>query len=126
MFIVSFFFPRYSLQRRRYILFFAPRLAAFKGPPFPDPPTPPRPRGGFFALVIIRSPPFGPGTLPSTTNKLSSLSTPRMRRLRTVTRSTPMCPDIRMPLNTREGNADDPIDPVVWNIEPCDLGPPAK
>ena len=37
-----------------------------------------------------------------------------------------MCPDMRMPLNTRDGNAEEPIEPVIWNIEPCDFGPPRK
>ena len=37
-----------------------------------------------------------------------------------------MCPDMRMPLNTRDGNADEPIEPVIWNIEPCEAAPPAK
>src|SRR5215469_15595810 len=37
-----------------------------------------------------------------------------------------MWPDIRMPLNTRDGNAEDPIEPVIWNIDPCDFGPPPK
>src|SRR5579871_2039856 len=31
-----------------------------------------------------------------------------------------------MPLNTRDGNADEPIEPVIWNIDPCDFGPPPK
>src|SRR5579864_7045905 len=58
--------------------------------------------------------------------RFSSLSTPSTRRLRMVTRSVPMCPDMRMPLNTRDGNAEEPIEPVIWNMEPCDLGPPPK
>src|SRR6185437_2854090 len=103
--------------------FFAALLAAFNGSTVAAPPNPRRSLGGFLALVITRYPPFGPGTLPSTTSRLSSLSTPSTRKLRCVTRSTPMCPDMRMPLNTREGNADEPIEPVIWNIEPCDLGP---
>src|SRR6185369_11121211 len=93
--------------------FFAARLAAFNGSTVADPANPRRSRGGFFALVITRYPPFGPGTLPSTTNRFSSLSTPNTLRLRTVTRASPMCPDMRMPLNTREGNADEPIEPVI-------------
>src|SRR5207248_3732365 len=91
-----------------------------------SPANPRRSLGGFFALVMTRYPPFGPGTLPSTTSRLSSFSTPSTRRLRTVTRALPMWPDIRIPLNTREGNADEPIDPVIWNIDPCDFGPPPK
>src|SRR6185437_8167793 len=106
--------------------FFAALFAAFNGSTVAEPANPRRSRGGFFAFVITRYPPFGPGTLPSTTSRLSSLSTPRMRRLRVVTRALPMCPDIRMPLKTRDGNADEPIEPVIWNIEPCDFGPPPK
>ena len=33
-------------------------------------------------------------------------------------------PGIRCPGNTREGNDDAPIEPWIWNICPCDLGPP--
>ena len=33
---------------------------------------------------------------------------------------------MRMPLNTREGKADEPIEPVIWNIEPCEAAPPAN
>ena len=33
---------------------------------------------------------------------------------------------MRMPLNTRDGNADEPIEPVIWNIEPCEAAPPAN
>src|SRR5215470_1899964 len=93
--------------------FFAALLAAFNGSIVAAPANPRRSLGGFFAFVITRYPPVGPGTLPSTTSRLSSLSTPSTRRFRIVTRALPMCPDIRMPLNTREGNADDPIEPVI-------------
>ena len=37
-----------------------------------------------------------------------------------------MCPDMRMPLNTRDGNAEEPIEPVIWNIDPCEAAPPAN
>src|SRR5437660_784360 len=106
--------------------FFAALFAAFNGSTVAAPANPRRSRGGFLAFIITRYPPFGPGTLPSTTSRLSSLSTPSTRKLRTVTRAFPMWPDIRIPLNTRDGNADDPIEPVIWNIEPCDFGPPPK
>src|SRR5207245_9768205 len=106
--------------------FFDPPLADFNGSTLPIPANPLRSLGGFLALVMIRYPPFGPGTLPSITSRFSSLSMPSTRELRTVTRSAPMCPDMRIPLNTREGNADEPIEPGIWNIEPCDLGPPPK
>ncbi len=29
---------------------------------------------------------------------------------------------MRIPGNTRDGNAEEPIDPVIVNIEPCDFG----
>src|SRR5438128_1451240 len=93
--------------------FFAALFAAFNGSTVISPANPRRSLGGFFALVMIKYPPFGPGTLPSTTSRLSSFSTPSTRRLRTVTRALPMCPDMRIPLNTLDGNADDPIDPVI-------------
>src|SRR6266542_6590687 len=93
--------------------FFAALFAAFNGSTVAAPANPRRSLGGFFDFVITRYPPFGPGTLPSTTSRLSSLSTPSTRRLRTVTRALPMCPDIRIPLNTRDGNDDEPIDPVI-------------
>src|SRR5216684_1780851 len=93
--------------------FFEARLAAFNGSTVAEPANPRRSRGGFFALLIMMYPPFDPGTLPSTTSRFSSLSTPSIRRLRIVIRTSPMWPDIRIPLNTRDGNADEPIDPVI-------------
>src|SRR5205807_8959577 len=105
-------FPSHQLPSANYP-FLAARFAAFNGSTVAAPANPRRSRGGFFALLMIRYPPLGPGTLPSTTSRFSSLSTPRMRRLRMVTRSVPMCPDMRMPLNTRDGNAEEPIEPVI-------------
>src|SRR5271155_2157382 len=96
-----------------YYAFFAALFAAFNGSTVADPANPRRSLGGFFAFMITRYPPCGPGTLPSTTKRFSSLSTPKTRRLRCVTRAWPICPDMRIPLNTREGNADEPIDPVI-------------
>src|SRR6202040_1058056 len=90
--------------------FFEARFAAFSGSTVAEPANPRRSRGGFFALLIMMYPPFDPGTLPSTTSRFSSLSTPSIRRLRIVIRTSPMWPDIRMPLNTRDGNADEPIE----------------
>src|SRR5207244_12642557 len=84
-----------------FYAFLAARLAASNGSTVAAPANPRRSLGGCLALVITTYPPFAPGTLPSTTSKLSSLSTPRMRRLRTVTRSVPMCPDIRDRKSTR-------------------------
>src|SRR5262249_18036337 len=88
-------------------------FAAFSGSIVVAPANPRRSRGGCLARLITTYPPFGPGTAPSTTSKLSSLSIPSTRRLRTVTRSVPMWPDMRMPLNTRDGKAEEPIDPVI-------------
>src|SRR5258708_815687 len=93
--------------------FFEARFAAFNGSTVAEPANPRRSRGGLFALLITMYPPFDPGTLPSTTSRFSSLSTPSIRKLRIVIRTSPMWPDIRIPLNTREGNADEPIEPVI-------------
>src|SRR5579863_4521654 len=121
-------FSRYSVQGTSVLnyAFFAALFAAFKGSTVAAPANPRRSRGGFFAFVITMYPPCGPGTLPSTTSRFSSLSTPSTRRFRAVTCLLPMWPDMRMPLNTRDGNAEDPIEPVIWNIEPTDSGPPPK
>src|SRR5262245_48761783 len=56
-----------------------------------------------------------------------SLSIRTTFRFLTVTCSLPMCPAARMPLNTRDGNADEPIEPGArWNIEPWLFAPPPK
>ena len=48
-------------------------------------------------------------------------------RLWIVTRPPPIRPAARMPLMTRDGNDDAPIDPGArWNIDPCVAAPPAK
>src|ERR1700722_17830710 len=79
------------------------------------------------ALRTTTYPPFGPGTAPFTTSTLSSVSTSITSRLRTVTRSWPMCPPIRMPGSTREGKLDAPMEPGArWNMEPCEPSPPRK
>src|ERR1700720_1663426 len=70
--------------------FFEARFAAFNGSTVAEPANPRRSRGGFFALLIMMYPPFDPGTLPSTTSRFSSLSTPSIRRLRIVIRTSPM------------------------------------
>src|SRR4051794_36660894 len=101
-------------------------FAAFNGSSVVDPAKPRRSRGGFFAFRITTYAPLGPGTAPSTSSKLSSLSMPRIFRLRTVTWSTPMWPDIRIPGNTRDGNDDAPIEPCTWNMCPWAPGPPPK
>src|SRR5271157_644193 len=74
-----------SARPTRTYAFFAALFAAFNGSTVAAPANPRRSRGGFFALVITMYPPCGPGTLPSTTSRFSSLSTPSTRRLRIVT-----------------------------------------
>src|SRR5579871_436803 len=72
-----------------------------------------------FALRTITYPPFGPGTAPFTTSTLSSRSTSTISRFRTVTRSCPMWPAMRIPGSTREGKLEAPIEPGArWNIDP--------
>src|SRR5258708_35872758 len=80
--------------------FFAARFAAFNGSTVAEPANPRRSRGGFFALLIMMYPPFDPGTLPSTTSRFSSSSTPRIRRFPIAILTSPLWPDIRLPLNT--------------------------
>ena len=42
-------------------------------------------------------------------------------------RLPPIRPAARMPLTTRDGNDEAPIDPGArWNIDPCVAAPPAK
>src|ERR1035437_7256694 len=80
-----------------------------------------------FDLRTTTYPPLGPGTAPFTTSTLSSVSTSITSRLRTVTRSWPMCPPMRMPGSTRDGKLDAPMDPGArWNIEPWVSSPPLK
>ena len=44
-----------------------------------------------------------------------------------VTRVPPIRPDIFMPLNTRDGYADAPIEPGLRTLcEPCETGPRVK
>ena len=44
-----------------------------------------------------------------------------------MTRSPPIRPAARMPLTTRDGNDEAPIDPGArWNIEPCVAAPPRE
>src|SRR5215469_6708296 len=78
--VTSYFFP----------LAAAALFAAFNGSTVVAPANPRRSRGGCLAFWITMYPPFGPGTAPSTINRFSSRSMPMMRRLRTVTLSTPI------------------------------------
>src|SRR5260370_28099859 len=68
--------------------FFEARFAAFNGSTVAEPANPRRSRGGFFALLIMMYPPFDPGTLPSPPSRFSSLTTPTIRRVRTVLRTS--------------------------------------
>src|SRR5579859_1552158 len=68
---------------------------AFNGSTVPPPPKPRRSRGGALDLEIITYPSRGPGMAPSTINRFSSKSMPRMRRFRTVICLAPKCPGIR-------------------------------
>src|SRR3954452_21016117 len=83
-------------------------------------------RGSHYAsLLISTTPPFGPGTEPRTRSRFSRMST--TSRPRWVTRLFPIWPGPRMPLNTRAGSAEAPIEPGARTLcEPCDLGPEAK
>src|ERR1019366_8016523 len=87
-----------------YFFFATARFEAFNGSTVVEPANPRRSLGGRFDLVMYTVASLCPGTAPSTINRFSSLSIPRMRRFRTVTWSVPMWPAMRMPLNTRDGN----------------------
>ena len=55
------------------------------------------------AFLTRTYPPLAPGTAPLTMRRFWSLSVATTLSLRTVTRSWPMWPPMRMPLTTREG-----------------------
>src|SRR6201996_3252663 len=101
-----FFFPPDGLPPEAF-------FEAFNGSTVPPPPNPRRSRGGALDFEIITYPSRGPGIAPSTINRFSSRSIPRMRRLRTVTSFAPMWPGMRCPGNTRDGNEDAPIEPCT-------------
>lgn len=63
------------------------------------------------ALRTMTSPPVRPGTAPLISSTPFSASTLCTKRLRTVTRSLPIRPAIRVPLNTRAGVAHPPMEP---------------
>src|SRR6185503_6615330 len=83
-------------------------------------------RGRHYSSPLISTtPPFGPGTEPRTCSRWSRMSTTSSPRW--VTRLLPIWPGPRMPLNTRAGSAEAPIEPGARTLcEPCDLGPEAK
>ena len=82
----------------------------------------------FFAgsLAIISNPSLAPGTNPFTVIVCFSRLMPTRVKLRTVTRSLPMRPAMRLPLNTRPGVVVAPIDPGALSRSdcPCVRGPP--
>src|SRR3954464_14883337 len=63
---------------------------------------------------------FGPGTAPLTRSRFRSVSTECTVRPTCVTRLPPIRPAIFMPLMTRDGVADAPIEPGVRML--CDPG----
>src|SRR3954453_10831300 len=70
---------------------------------------------------------FGPGTAPLTRSRFCAGSTEWTVRPTCVTRLPPRRPAILIPLKTREGVADAPIEPGLRTLcEPCDVGPRLK
>src|ERR1051326_3007875 len=81
----------------------------------------------FVALRTITTLPFAPGTAPRIISRLFSASTRATVRPLFVIRASPMWPDERFPLITRDGYAEAPIEPGARTfIEPCDSGPRLK
>ena len=70
---------------------------------------------------------FGPGTEPFTSSRFCSGSTAWITRPTWVTRLPPIRPAILIPLNTREGVAEAPIEPGARTLcEPWLFGPRLK
>ena len=70
---------------------------------------------------------FGPGTEPFTSSRFRSTSTSCTVRPICVTRLPPIRPAILIPLNTRDGVAEAPIEPGLRTLcEPCERGPLEK
>src|ERR1700679_2853521 len=99
---------------------------ALRGSTVPDPAKPRRSRGGALALEISTYPSRDPGTAPSIIKRFSSMSMPRMRRLRTVICLSPMWPGMRWPGNTREGKLEAPIEPLHLEHMSVRLGTAAE
>src|SRR6185312_7537124 len=89
------------------------------------------------ALRTMTSPPFRPGMAPLISNTPCSASTLCTTRFCVVTRSLPIRPAIRVPLNTRPGVAQPPIEPgrrctacapwlAPWPLKPWRFMVPAK
>src|SRR5215210_553466 len=74
------------------------------------------------SLLISTTEPLAPGTEPRTSSRLSRMSTTSSPRW--VARRLPIWPGPRMPLNTRAGSAEAPIEPGARTLcEPCETGP---
>ena len=70
---------------------------------------------------------FGPGTEPFTSSRFRSASTSCTVSPVCVTRLPPMRPAILIPLKTRDGVAEAPIEPGSRTLcEPCERGPLEK
>src|SRR5207245_2836698 len=70
---------------------------------------------------------LGPGTAPLTSSRFRSASMSCTVRPSWVTRLPPIRPAILMPLKTRDGVADAPIEPGLRMLcEPCERGPEPK
>src|SRR6185312_5846458 len=84
--------------------------------------------GGHQPSVLTSTmPPTDPGTGPAISSRFRSASTSATFRPRWVTRRSPMWPAMRMPLNTRDGVAEAPIEPGLRMLcEPWLLGPLEK
>ena len=94
----------------------------------PSPCAPSRRARGAFGAAISRAPrrgrSSGPGTEPLTSSRFRSASTSCTVSPSWVTRLPPMRPAILMPLKTRDGVAEAPIEPGLRTLcEPCDRGP---
>src|SRR5437773_7827329 len=78
--------------------------------------------------LTMTSAPVGPGTAPLRSRRLRSRSDSTTSRFSTVTRTLPIWPAIRVPLNTRDGVAQAPIAPGerCFRSVPCDAPIPAK
>src|SRR5436190_6322859 len=81
----------------------------------------------YASVLISTTEPLAPGTEPRSRTTFWSGSTSTISRPRWVTRLLPIWPGPRMPLNTRDGVADAPIEPGARTLcEPWLAGPRLK
>ena len=101
-----------------------PAISAERSDPV-DERRPPCPCCGGRMILVER---FAPGTAPRTRMRLESARMRTTRRFFTFTRSPPVRPAMRVPLNTRPGVAQPPIEPGLrWlRCAPCEAETPAK